>query len=117
MEYIEVLNKCELKELSAKKAYQELYTQDSYRKLQRAHFVILKIRINKRLGLTAFLAFLFAFPIPIGIVKIFLGKKRHEIIDESFPITYGQLINDFMLKNINIDIHTKNEVRIHIETF
>ena len=116
MEKYEVLTKCESKELSSKKAYRELYAQERHYKLPRANFVKISIRINGHPGLSVFLAFLFAFPIPIGIVRMFLRRKSNEIISDSFPMTYGQLISDFMVKGITIDVDAKHEAKVHIKT-
>lgn len=116
MEKIEVLNKCQSKELTPKQAYRELYHGYRQRKPRRAHFVKVSVRINESKGLSIFLAFLLALPIPIGIAKLFVKRKRDEIISEQFPITYGQLINDLLIKGILIDIDAKDEAKIHIRT-
>lgn len=116
MEKIEVLTKCQSKELSPKQAYRELYGIGKERKPKRAHFVKVSIRINESPGLSVFLGILLALPIPVGIAKMFLRKKKNEVISDTFPITYGSLMNDLLIKGILIDIKAKDETRIHVKT-
>ncbi len=112
----EVLNQCEANELTPKKAYRKLYATQKVKKMKTAHFVRVSIRINEHPGITALLAFLLALPIPIGFAKMFLRKKRDEVISDAFPITYGELIDDYLVSGILIDIEAKNEAKIHIRT-
>lgn len=116
MEKYEVLDKCESKELSPKMAYRELYGHINYVKIPKAHFIKLSIRIKEHPGLSVFLAFLFALPIPIGVARMFLKRKQNDIINESFPITYKQVFDELIVKGIHIDIDAKNEAKIKIKT-
>lgn len=116
MEKYEVLNKCQSKEISPKQAYRELYTGLKEHKPKRAHFVKVRVSINEHPGVSIFLAVLLALPIPVGIAKLFLKRKREKIIDQSFPITYGQLMDDLLIKGIHVDIKAKDEAHILIKT-
>ncbi len=116
MENYEVLTKCESKDVSPKKAYRELYGHEKHYKLKKAHFIKVRIRINESPGLSVFLAFLLACPIPIGIAKMFIRKKMDEIVSESFPVTYRQLFSEFMVRGIKVEVDAKNEAKIYIKT-
>ena len=112
----EVLNQCQSNALEPKTAYEYLYPKCSRRKLKRAHFLRLKIWLKDSRGVSVLLAILFALPIPIGIARLFLRKRLNQVIDSSFPVTYGQLLNEFMVRGISIDVETKDDVKIHIRT-
>lgn len=116
MKEIEVLSKCQLNEMSPIEAYDELFIQPQQRQLKRAHFIKLFVVIKGKPLITMFLALLFALPIPVGIAKMFMRRRLDKKIDESFPITFRELFNEYVVKHIMINIHAKDEAIIKIKT-
>ncbi len=113
----EVLNQLNQKQIERKEAYKMLYQTPKERKPRRAHFVKIKIRIPESRGVTILLKVLFALPIHIGLVKLFLPKRKlSEPISEEFDISPLDLIDLIAIKGVKVDIQTKTNERIYIKT-
>lgn len=112
----EVLTQLNQNQLQPSHAYQMLFAQPKERKPHRAHFIKLKIRVPESKAATVFLAVLFALPIHIGLVKLFLSRKMEQIVSDQLALTYREVIDLVAIKGVVVDIKTSDHVRVYIKT-
>lgn len=112
----EVLNKLSKKEISAKDAYEMLYPKIKEPKARKARFVKLRINIPDSKGATYFINVLFALPIPIGLVKLFLRRRMNQVVSDEVPISIGEIINLAAIKGTFVKVLAKDQTRVLIKT-
>ncbi|HOW38644.1 MAG TPA: hypothetical protein PLZ76_07020 [Bacillota bacterium] len=102
--------------MKPREAYRELYRVPRAPRKGRAHFLKLRIRIPGERGLSAFLAFLFLFPLPLFIVRLFLRKMKPESMGGDVPFTPAQMMELIRYRGINIEVKAKDGTRVLIKT-
>ncbi|PKK97002.1 MAG: hypothetical protein CVV58_03475 [Tenericutes bacterium HGW-Tenericutes-3] len=115
----EVLNQLNKNELSSKKAYRLLFNSPKERKVRKAGFVKVRIRVPESKGATIFLSVLLLLPMPLFLVKLFIPKKIKygtNNISDQFQMTFGEVLELISLHGIKIDIQTNENVRVFIKT-
>ncbi len=112
----EVLNELSSNEIDPKKAYELLYPKIKKRKVRRARFVKLKIKIPESKGVSAFINTLFLLPIPISFLKFFLRKRLDKPIDDEIPMSIKDLIDMAMVKGTFIEVIAEDKTHILIKT-
>jgi len=111
----EILIKLANKEISTKEAYQSLYPKVVQHRRRRAHFVKLRITIPDEVGVTRFLRFLFFFPTPIFLGRMFLRFVKDNDGD-NLPITKSELFQMLTTKGILLNVTAKSGEKIYIKT-
>jgi hypothetical protein len=112
---LEILQQLKQGELKPKQAYHRLYPKPTHRKLRKAHFVKLRIKIPEEKGVTRFLAFLFFLPIPLFLVRFALKFVKEDRMQES-PFSKDDLIRLVGYKPISCRIRTNDGVMVNIHT-
>ena len=102
--------------MKPREAYRELYRVPRVPSKGRAHFLKLRIRVPGERGITTFLAFLFLFPLPLFIVRMFLRKMKPESIGGDMPFTPAQLMELIRYRGIIIDVKAKDGTRVLFKT-
>lgn len=116
MEKNEILNQLATKEISKNRAYKMLYQTSKPRKLKRAHFLKMKIRVPDSRGTNIFLRVLFLFPIPVFIVTFFLKRISKDKLPEHIDLSKEDIVNLVKTKGISLDVKTKDKEHILIKT-
>ena len=97
-----------------------LYGKSGVSRIRRAHFIKLRVVIPEERGVTAFLAFLFLLPVPLGIVRAILRRALKEEHKEekggSLPFSEKQLLDLIAYKGILVEVKTHEGQKIFIKT-
>jgi len=112
----EVLNKLSKNELSSNDAYQMLYPKIKEAKARKARFIKFRINIPDSKGATYFINVLFALPIPIGLVKLFLRGRMDQPVSDQVPIAMKDLIDLAAIKGTFVKVIAKDNTRVLIKT-
>jgi hypothetical protein len=78
--------------MKPREAYRELYRTPRVARKGRAHFLKLRIRIPGEKGTNALLGFLFLFPLPLFVVRLFLRKLKPESMGGEITITPAEIM-------------------------
>jgi len=116
----DILLQVNQKNLRPREAYRILYGTSRTDRIRRAHFIKLRIVIPEEKGVTAFLAFLFLLPVPLGIVRAVLRRALKEEHKEektgSLPLSEKQIIDLIAYKGILVEVKTHEGQKIYIKT-
>ncbi|AUD65020.1 hypothetical protein BK011_04755 [Tenericutes bacterium MZ-XQ] len=112
----EVLNKLSKNEVSSNDAYQMLYPKTKQAKARKARFIKFRINIPDSKGATYFINVLFALPIPIGLVKLFLRGRMNQPVSDQFPISMKEVIDLAAIKGTFVKVIAKDQTKILIKT-
>lgn len=105
--------------ISPESAYEELYKPEKRARLpffKRAHFIKLKINVPGEKGVNTFLKILFLLPIPILLLRIFMGFVKNDRFDEDIPISKRELIRMISYKGVKVHVDTHSGEKILIKT-
>ena len=103
--------------MDPEKAYDMLYGEKlDIKKLKKARFVKLSIKIPDSKGVTLLLKTLFALPLPIILIRPFLRKaiESNQSLKDEFDTK--ELMNMISSKGIKIMVNASDGVKIKIKT-
>lgn len=111
----QILFQLHQKQIKPKDAYKELYPKIHKNKMRRAHFVKLKILVPDDKTATRILRILFAFPMPLFIVRLILRFVKEENSSD-LPLTKKEIIRLISYRGIKVSVNTKSGEKILIKT-
>jgi len=110
----EVLLQLSQGKLSPNEAFRQMYPAHKPVRVQRAHWIKLRIVIPEERGLTRFLAWLFLFPIPFFMIRMVFRFVK--IDKEDMPFTPKELVNLIAVRGILINVNSHTGEKIYIKT-
>jgi len=100
--------------ITTKEAYNELYKPKKAKKLRRAHFVKIKVRVPDDKTANRFLAFFLFFPFPLFLVRVGLRFVKNE---EDLPLSKNEIYELISYRGIKVCVNSKSGEKVYIKTF
>ncbi len=100
--------------ISPKEAYKELYSSKSKRKLRKAHFVKIKVRVPDDKAANRILRIFLLFPFPLFLIRIALRFVKDD--SDSLPLSKNEIYELISYRGINVNVKSKNGELVIIKT-
>jgi len=111
MNKYKVLNKLKNKNYDIEQVYSKLYPASKRRK---SRYIKMKMVIPDSKGVTTLLKVIFAFPIPVWLLKKMM-RNNNQLISDEFPIKINDLLSTGLAKGMFIKVNSVDGAKITIK--